>query len=152
MSTVPADTVTDVATSATVLVTFSEAMNQVVTEGAFSISPALTGTFSWNGPGDVLTFAPDVLLAEGTTTYTVTIGTGATDLAGNALAAAHIFTFTTLQPTPPADSGDDGCGCAPPGVEKMSTLQHSVGAALGYLLLALFAALIRVRTRIRPRM
>ena len=47
------------------------------------------------------------------------------------------------------DGVDGGCGCAPLGADKMSALQHSVGAALGYLLLAFLAAWARMRIRTR---
>lgn len=139
VSTFPADTTTGLATSVTAQVTFSEAMDQATMVSAFSISPAVTGTFSWNVPGDVLTFAPGAALAE-QTAYSVTIGTSAADMAGNTLAAPYSFSFTTGR------SSDDGvCGCAPQGADKMSALQHSMGAALGYLLLAFLAAWARSR-------
>ena len=144
-STVPADTTTGVATNATVQVTFSEAMDQTATEAAFSIIPAATGSFSWNVPGDTLTFTPSADLTEGTT-YTVTIGSGAADVVGNNLAAPYSFSLTTVQPPPSADSD---CGCAPPAADKTSKLQHSIGAALGFVLLAFLAAWARTRTRVR---
>ena len=143
VSTNPIDAATAVPLDGSIQVTFDEAMDQAATETAFSISPVVSGAYSWNAPGDTLTLTPSANLTEGTT-YTVTIGAGATDLAGNPLAADYIFNFTTVR-----SPDDDGCGCAPPGVDKMSTLQHSVGAALGYLLLAFLAAWARMRIRTR---
>ena len=55
-------------------------MNQIATQNAFSISPTVTGAFSWSG--NVLTFDPDTDLAY-TTTYTCTISVAANDAAGN---------------------------------------------------------------------
>jgi len=72
-------------------VTFDEAMNPASVEDAFSIDPDVAGSFSW--VGTTMTFNPDTL-AYGTT-YTVTIGTGATDLAGNPLGGAFNWDFTT---------------------------------------------------------
>ncbi|MBI3183720.1 MAG: Ig-like domain-containing protein [Myxococcales bacterium] len=85
----PADGATGVVPETTIAVTFSEPMDQVATMSAFSItSPAgVTGSFAWSGGGTTLTFTP-------TSNYTLgaivgwTVGGGAKDLAGNALAAS----------------------------------------------------------------
>jgi hypothetical protein len=65
-----------------------------------------TATFTLTGPGstpvagtvtlsgNTATFTPNANLAA-STTFTATISTGATDLAGNPLAAAKVWTFTT---------------------------------------------------------
>ena len=74
------------------------------------------------------------------------------DWEGNISGLSNSVSATTAvpPPPPPADSDDDGCGCAPAGADKMSTLQHSVGAALGYLLLAFLAAWARLLPRPQP--
>ncbi|HUG16947.1 MAG TPA: kelch repeat-containing protein, partial [Thermomicrobiales bacterium] len=64
------------------------------TQAAFSLSPTVAGTFSWNGAGTVLTFTPTSGLAT-QTQYSATVSTGATDLAGNALDAPVSWSFTT---------------------------------------------------------
>jgi len=79
-------------------VTFDEAMNPASVKDAFSIDPDVAGSFSW--VGTTMTFNPDTL-AYGTT-YTVTIGTGATDLAGNPLGGAFNWDFTTESAPAPA--------------------------------------------------
>lgn len=96
ISTRPRDDEDGVALDTRVLVTFDEAMNPL------SLTPL---TFTLRS-GDVLvpggvatrgnsaTFAPDVAL-EPNTSYTATVTSGATDLAGNQLAANHVWTFTT---------------------------------------------------------
>jgi len=84
VSTTPTDGATGVIIGTTIVVVFDEPMDQAATEAAFSTNPGVTGTFSWNGAGDTMTFTPDADLAY-TTTYTVTITTGAMDLAGNTL-------------------------------------------------------------------
>ncbi|KYK26867.1 MAG: hypothetical protein AYK23_02525 [Candidatus Proteinoplasmatales archaeon SG8-5] len=76
-----------------VTVTFSEEMNQTVTENAFVISGDITGTFSWSGFN--LTFTPSQGF-EYQTYYTVTIGETASDVAGNTLEAPYVFSFTTI--------------------------------------------------------
>jgi hypothetical protein len=78
----PEDGATDVPVSTTISATFSEAMNETSAEAAFSITPTVAGTFSWDG--NTMTFTPDAYLAF-STEYTVTIAATATDLAGNGL-------------------------------------------------------------------
>ena len=91
-----APTGTGIPTSTVINVTFDEAMNETSAEGAFSIDPSVTGSFSWDGC--VMTFTTDDDLAY-ETAYNVTIGTGAEDLAGNPLAEDFVWNFTTgLEP------------------------------------------------------
>ncbi|MEW5937703.1 MAG: Ig-like domain-containing protein, partial [Candidatus Thermoplasmatota archaeon] len=94
VSTDPTDGEVDVPPGDNIVITFSEAMNHTATEAAFSINPSTTGTFSWNPADTVMTFDPSASLAL-LTTYTVTIGTGAMDLAGNNLQSPYSFSFTT---------------------------------------------------------
>ena len=56
----------------------------------------MSGSFGWYGPG-VLLFKPDADLAAGTQ-YTASVSTAAKDLAGNPLAAAKTWQFTTANP------------------------------------------------------
>jgi len=104
---------TDVSVSTAISVTFSEAMNKTSVEDAFSINP-VAGSVSWDG--NMMTFTPDSNLAYDTT-YNVTIGTGAEDLAGNPLEAEFVWNFTTG--SAPADNGGSGggggSGTYPPG-------------------------------------
>ncbi len=86
----------------TVVITFSEPMNTSSVQAALLISPSVNGTFSWSNGGRTLTLQISGSLSPGTT-YTVTVGANAKDLAGNALPQAVIFTFGT--PTPPPPSG-----------------------------------------------
>ena len=98
ISTVPADGATGVARDATILATFSEAMDPttitmltfVVTQGATSVA----GAVAFDGPSHTATFTPRVPLVSNLV-YTATITTGAKDLAGRALAASHAWQFTT---------------------------------------------------------
>ncbi len=87
------------ASPTTIVITFSEAMNTSSAQAAFSISPFVNGSFSWSNGSRTLTFQPSAGLALGTT-YTVTVGTGAEDLAGNGMVLASVFTFSTPPPPP----------------------------------------------------
>ena len=94
----PINGTTGVSITTTISATFSEAMNEASAQDAFSIN-GVAGTFSW--AEDTMTFTPSASLAY-STTYTATIGTGAQDLAGNPMASAYTWSFTTeLEPTPP---------------------------------------------------
>jgi peptide/nickel transport system substrate-binding protein len=95
-SSAPTDGASAVATSgAQIRIVFSEGVDHEKAETAFSITPSVTGTFSWEG--NTLIFTPTGDLASGTT-YTVRIGTTASDPAGNSLAAEYTATFST-EPT-----------------------------------------------------
>jgi parallel beta-helix repeat protein len=87
---------TGVSADTAITVTFSEAMNQSSVEGAYSVSPSVSGSFSWNG--DKMIFTPSSNLNY-ETAYTVTIGTEAKDLAGNNLESLYSWQFTTLSPS-----------------------------------------------------
>jgi hypothetical protein len=100
--TTPASGVISVPTNATVNATFSEAMDpSTISSSTFTVAasgvPSLTGTYAYDVPSRVATFTPSSLL-QTFTLYTATITTGASDLAGNALAAGatpNPWTFTT---------------------------------------------------------
>lgn len=93
ISSSPVNGAADVALNANLSFTFSEAMNQATTEAALSFSPTVACSFSWNGAGDKLTCNPDSDLAAATT-YSVSISTGAQDLASNPL-EAQALSFST---------------------------------------------------------
>lgn len=87
-----------------IVVAFSEPMNMTSTAAAFTIFPFANGSLTWNNDSTVLTFSPTQSLAAGTT-YTVTVGTGATDLARNPLARAAVGSLTTPAPAPAVPLG-----------------------------------------------
>lgn len=97
LSTNPANSAINVAVNATVGITFSETMNSssintstlTVKQGATTVP----GVVSYSA--NTATFKPSASLIAGTI-YTVTITTGAKDLAGNALATSTAFSFTTV--------------------------------------------------------
>jgi len=97
-STSPANNATGVAVSAAVTATFSEAVAPAsVTASSFTVG-GVSGTISVNGA--TVTFTPSAPLANNTT-YTATLTTAVTDVAGNHLAANRTWTFVT---TAAADS------------------------------------------------
>lgn len=78
-----------------VVIDFSETMSREAVQAAFSLTaPAVAGSFAWSNHSTRLTFQPTQHLLRNTT-YTITIGTGACDLAGNGLAAAFSSSFST---------------------------------------------------------
>jgi hypothetical protein len=86
---------TSISTATTISVTFSEPMNQAQTAAAFSLSGpggAVAGSTSWSG--NTLRFTPSGGLAAGTV-YTAVVSTAAADVAGNTLAGAQVWSFTT---------------------------------------------------------
>ncbi len=93
---------TGVDPAAVITATFSEAMRDTTIISAnVTVSGGVTGTVSYDPGTWTLSFAPSGPLANGTN-YTVTISTGVTDLAGNAMASAKSWTFTTrAAATPP---------------------------------------------------
>ncbi|WP_018615809.1 Ig-like domain-containing protein [Segetibacter koreensis] len=96
ISTVPANRATAVAFNTKVSATFSEAMDpSTITAATFILkagATAISGLVTYVGSTATFT-APANLLPN--TTYTGTITTGAKDLAGNAVAANYVWSFTT---------------------------------------------------------
>jgi hypothetical protein len=95
-STIPLNNATDVARNSGIVFTFSEAMDPLtINISTFTLMQGTTpvvGTMAYTGT--TATFTPSTILAA-STTYTATITTGAKDLAGNALAANTVWSFTT---------------------------------------------------------
>ncbi len=92
VSTTPADNAQAVDIAAPLRIIFSRPMNQASTEAAFKISPSAAGAFTWDADSLAFTYTPytDLTFA---TTYSVTIGVGATDTEGIPLASTHTFSF-----------------------------------------------------------
>ncbi|MGA2281191.1 MAG: Ig-like domain-containing protein [Verrucomicrobiota bacterium] len=94
----PADNTTGVPINSQLAAIFSKAMNPAtITTANFTLTGpggTVTGTVAYVAASRIATFTPASNLAPGTT-YTNTITTGATDLAGNALATNFVWSFTT---------------------------------------------------------
>lgn len=94
MLTAPANAATGITINKAIAATFSEAMDPLtITTANFSVN-GVTGIVTSTAPGNIATFTPLTNLTANTT-YTATITTGVKDLAGNALPASHVWTFTT---------------------------------------------------------
>lgn len=95
-STDPLNLATGVAQSNVISINFSEAMDPLtITSSTFTLKQGATpvsGTVAYFE--STATFTPSTNMALGTT-YTATVTTGAKDVAGNALAANTIWSFTT---------------------------------------------------------
>ncbi len=99
ISTNPADTAVSIATNQKIIATFSEPMDSTTITGlTFTVTgpgpTSIVGAVTYSMIGATATFTPASALTA-STPYTVTITTGATDLAGNPLAADFVWTFTT---------------------------------------------------------
>jgi hypothetical protein len=92
-------TVTNATTSPIIQITFSKPMDRASVQRAFSISDGMNGTFQWSSDSRSLTFLPSRALQAGTT-YTIVLGTTATDLAGNQLLDPLTYQFSTVAAAP----------------------------------------------------
>jgi hypothetical protein len=93
VSTTPANLATQVGTTSPISITFSEPMQAAsISTSAVTFTPNIAGTLSYAGATAI--FAPTAPLAA-STLYTGTITTAAEDIAGNNLAAAFTWSFTT---------------------------------------------------------
>src|SRR5207249_2101065 len=98
-ATVPANGATGVAINQTINATFSEAMDPLtITTASLRVTgpggTAVTGTVAYDVPSKIATLTPVSTLAPNAV-YTATMTTGARDLAGNALGANFVWSFTT---------------------------------------------------------
>ncbi|MHB8872906.1 MAG: Ig-like domain-containing protein [Myxococcaceae bacterium] len=103
IATTPLDLAINVPTAAMPTATFSRAMDPATINSttftlAQGVSP-VSGAVALNGAADTATFSPTAPLTAGLL-YTATVTTGARDPAGLALAANHVWSFTTAS-TPP---------------------------------------------------
>jgi hypothetical protein len=96
ISTDPVNQAIGVALNKKIAATFSEAMNAAtITTSTFTLrhgTTSVTGAVTYSGTTAL--FTPGSALVAGTA-YTATITTGAMDTAGNALAGAYVWNFTT---------------------------------------------------------
>ncbi|SNY03735.1 PQQ-dependent sugar dehydrogenase [Paractinoplanes atraurantiacus] len=104
-ATSPAGGATGVALTSPVTVRFNEAMAaSTITAANLELrgpgGTLVNRTVAYDAATETATITPSAALAA-STQYTVTVRTGVTDVAGNALAANHQFSFTTLDPSAP---------------------------------------------------
>jgi hypothetical protein len=133
ISTVPANLATGVPINRALSATFSVAMDPAtITATSFTLAGpggvAVTGVVTYIPAGSVATFTPAANLAP-STLYTATITTGAQDLAGTALAANYVWTFTTAASTV----------LTPPTVIATIPLNNAIGVPLNQTVSATFS-------------
>jgi hypothetical protein len=88
---------------AVITASFSEAMNPAtISTASFAMSgpgvTPVTGTVSYNASTYIARFTPSSALTPGTA-YSATVTTGVEDMAGNALAGNHVWSFTSSATT-----------------------------------------------------
>ena len=116
VSTSPANGATNVATGTQITITFSEVIDPYsAVPSAFSLDAGGPGLpLTVTSSGAQVTLRPASSL-DNSATYTAVVTTGVRDLAGNHLAAAHAWTFTTQAAsaaTPSNGGGGGGCSLA----------------------------------------
>jgi Listeria/Bacterioides repeat/Listeria/Bacterioides repeat/Listeria/Bacterioides repeat/Listeria/Bacterioides repeat len=106
-STSPVSGATNVSPSASITTTFSKAMNPTtITSSSFTLkqgATAVAGTVTYNATTNIASFKPNTALAS-SAAYTATISTDVADVAGNHLATAYTWSFTTADVIPPTIS------------------------------------------------
>jgi hypothetical protein len=93
----PANSATGVPINTSIEITFSEDMDYTtIIPSNFTVSggSAVGGTVTYDKPNKTAVFSPADLLTE-STTYTATVTTAVTDLSGNALTLANVWSFET---------------------------------------------------------
>ncbi len=119
-TTSPANNATGVVVNTAVAATFNEPIAPAtMTAASFTLSGGVTGTVSLNPAGTIATFTPSASLAN-STMYTATLTTAITDVAGNALAANRVWSFTT----------GAGADTTPPTVTSRSPDNNAMGVAV----------------------
>jgi hypothetical protein len=132
-ATVAANAATNVARNTKVSATFSEAMNpSTISASTFSFKQGnvvVPGTLSFSGTN--LVFAPASPL-DANATYTAAITTGVTDLAGNPMASAYVWSWTTgslldtTAPTVTATINSNGATNVPVNTKVGATFSESM--------------------------
>jgi len=107
-STSPEAGATDVAVDTVITATFNEAMDSsTITTSSFTLD-SVSGSVSYDDSAYIATFTPNANL-DGSTTYTATLSTAITDVAGNPLATEYSWSFTTTS-APPGEEWDNTFG------------------------------------------
>ncbi len=111
LSTSPLGGATDVDVGTSITATFSEAMDgSTITGSTFTLSSTspVSGTVTYDSGTNTATLTPSAALGY-MTTYTATITTGATDLAGNSISSNYTWSFTTMSAVSLPETGQTTC-------------------------------------------
>jgi len=140
ISTVPVNTATGVPINQALSATFSVAMTPATIDATtFTLTAtggaAVTGVVTYVAAGSVATFTPSAALAQ-STSYTATVTTGATDIAGIALASNYTWSFTTAA----------SVSLTPPTVISTIPLNAATGVPLNQIVSATFSTAMNPAT------
>lgn len=124
----PLDGAIGVSVGTVITATFSEPMDASTINTSTFLVSGVAGAVSYNSGNNTATFTPSANLAY-ETAYTVTITTGVTDTAGNAMAFNYSWSFTTAQVP----------DTTPPTVVAVSPLDGATGVAVGAVITATFS-------------
>jgi hypothetical protein len=139
LGTKPADGDVNVSKSTGITVYFSKPMDTGSVENAFSVSPTVSGTFSWDGSN--VTFKPSASLEDGKT-YTVTVSVAAADPMGNTIASPETFSFTVAGVLKKKEGGKESTIMGLPAVTFIAMV-----AVMLTLLMLVVAAVVAGRRR-----
>ncbi len=89
----PDDDQSNVSTTQNIKIVFSQSMNKNSVENAITISPQISGSYSWSNDYTLDFRQNDAF--DTASDYTITVGTGAMNLKGIAFEQAYEFSFTT---------------------------------------------------------
>jgi hypothetical protein len=130
VSVTPPDASAGVCPNTVIAATFAEAMDPAtITTATFTVAPGATGTVTHDVSNKTFTFTPSSNLAL-STTYTVTITTGAKDASGSALGSNFVWTFGTATAS---------CAAAPPpAVTSVTPPNGTVGVCPNTVVTATF--------------
>ncbi len=135
-STVPLAGASGVATTSSVTATFSEPMNAATISGStFTLTPSggssVAAAITYDGPTRTARLTPSVSLAANTTYTALIVGpAGVRDVAGNAMATNHPWTFTTASAPPPPITTTFGAAADAQVVQASPTTNYGSAAAM----------------------
>jgi glycosidase len=96
VSNYPAHSAAAVPTWSPIVLQFSKPMDTNSVQGAFRISPSVSGAFNWSAANDTMTFTPDGAGFAGLTNIIVRVTNSAVDaVSGNAMFAPYELKFAT---------------------------------------------------------
>jgi glycosidase len=101
VSNFPIHAATGVATTSSVVLQFSEPMDENSVQAAFATSPSIGGTFSWSAAGDTVSFTPNPPGFAAQTNITVTVDSTALGaISGKKMIAPYSLLFKTAAAPP----------------------------------------------------
>ncbi|MBN1533506.1 MAG: Ig-like domain-containing protein [Spirochaetes bacterium] len=125
--------------------TFTRPMDSMKTQAAFSLSPYVSGTFSWSPDATILTYRLTATLDYGRT-YSARIGSAAEDTGGNAMARDFLLVLVAGDDTtPPQVLGMNDNGTAAYWNTAESGIENSVGTSVSSIYVAFSEAMDKER-------